>query len=134
MMDMIMKLLSNWHIIVVAIAIIAAAVVGIKKFVSLPTDKQIAKVKECLLAWVIEAERELGGGTGSVKLSTVYGMFVTAFPFLKNFVSLETFSEWVDESLEEMRNMLETNKQLNSIVNGSVLIEGIKDNTDDTPQ
>lgn len=116
MKTMIEWLISNWQLIIVLIAVATVIVVGVKKFLELPTEKQIAKVKECLLAWVIEAERELGGGTGQVKLSTVYGLFVTSFPILKNFVSLETFSKWVDEALVEMRKMLEENDNLKNVV------------------
>lgn len=71
-----------------------------------------------MLAWVIQAEKELGGGTGKVKLSTVYGTFVTAFPILKNFISFETFSLWVDDALEEMRKLLEQNENLKQVVEG----------------
>lgn len=109
-------LINNWHLVIVAIAVITVIVVSVKKFLELPTEKQIAKVKECLLAWVIEAEKDFGDGTGQVKLSTVYGLFVTSFPILKNFVSLETFSKWVDDALVEMRKMLEENSNLKDVV------------------
>lgn len=113
-------LANNWSIIIAVIAILVVAGVAVYKFLQLPTSAQIEKVKKCLLAWVISAEADLGGGTGKVKLSVVYGYFVTAFPILKNFVSFETFSGWVDEALDTMREMLKENTNLKQVVEGTV--------------
>lgn len=115
-------LLNNWSLVIAVIAIIVVIAMAVYKFFKLPTNKQVEKIKKCLLAWVIEAERDLGGGTGKAKLSTVYGIFVTAFPVIKNFVSFDTFSGWVDEALEEMKKMLEENPQLKNIVDCSNLL------------
>lgn len=117
-------LANNWSIIIAVIAILVVAGVAVYKFLQLPTNAQIEKVKKCLLAWVISAEADLGGGTGKVKLSVVYGYFVTAFPILKNFVSFETFSRWVDEALDIMREMLKENTNLKQVVEGTVLTVG----------
>lgn len=117
-------LANNWSIIIAVIAILVVAGVAVYKFLHLPTSAQVEKVKKCLLAWVISAEADLGGGTGKVKLSVVYGYFVTAFPMLKNFVSFETFSGWVDEALDIMREMLKENTNLKQVVEGTVLTVG----------
>lgn len=125
MMKQIVEFLANnWSIIIAVIAILVVAGVAVYKFLQLPTNAQIEKVKKCLLAWVISAEADLGGGTGKVKLSVVYGYFVTAFPILKNFVSFETFSRWVDEALDIMREMLKENTNLKQVVEGTVLTVG----------
>lgn len=125
MMKQIVEFLANnWSIIIAVIAILVVAGVAVYKFLQLPTNAQIEKVKKCLLAWVISAEVDLGGGTGKVKLSVVYGYFVTAFPILKNFVSFETFSRWVDEALDIMREMLKENTNLKQVVEGTVLTVG----------
>ena len=105
MTNVVMWITNNWAVIVGLIALAVAIGIAIRTFIKLPTSAQKEKVRKCLLAWVIQAERELGGGTGKVKLSTVYGTFVTAFPILKNFISFETFSEWVDDALDEMRKL-----------------------------
>lgn len=121
-------LLNNWSLVIAVIAIIVVVGVAVYKFFQLPTNKQVEKIKKCLLAWVIEAERDLGGGTGKAKLSTVYGIFVTSFPILKNFISFDTFSQWVDDALVEMRRMLEENPQLKNIVECSnILISSVED-------
>ena len=115
---MVMWIANNWMVIIGLVALVAAVVLAILAFIKLPTSAQKEKVQKCLLAWVIQAEKELGGGTGKVKLSTVYGTFVTAFPILKNFISFETFSLWVDDALEEMRKLLEQNENLKQVVEG----------------
>ena len=118
MTNVIVWIANNWAVIVGLIALVAVVILAIRAFMKLPTSAQKEKVRKCLLAWVIQAEKELGGGTGKVKLSTVYGTFVTAFPILKNFISFETFSLWVDDALEEMRKLLEQNENLKQVVGG----------------
>ena len=111
-------LCENWLFIVTAVIIVILAVVSIKRFMALAADKQKAKVKEWLLYAVTSAEAELGAGTGKLKLATVYDKFVASFPVLKNFITVEKFSAWVDEALEDMRHLLETNSRINAIVTG----------------
>lgn len=112
-------LADNWWIIVVAVA--GAAVVGttVYSFVKMPSSKQIEAVKEWLLYWVLQAEASLGGGTGKIKLSMVYDAFVQRFPWLAKMVSFETFSLMVDEVLEKMRDMLQSNPALLETVKGT---------------
>lgn len=124
MTNVVMWIANNWAVIVGLIALVTVVILAIRAFMKLPTSAQKEKVRKCLLAWVIQAEKELGGGTGKVKLSTVYGTFVTAFPILKNFISFETFSLWVDDALDEMRKMLEQNENLKQIVEGIQLEVG----------
>ena len=64
------------------------------------------------------AEKELGGGTGKLKLRQVYDLFVVRFPWLVRVVPFELFSSMVDDALEEMRKMLENNKAVKAIVEG----------------
>lgn len=87
-------------------------------FVGLPTEEQLSKVREWLLWAVTEAEKELGGGTGALKLRQVYDLFVTRFPWLAKVISFELFSTMVDEALEEMRELLDTNLAVSAFVNG----------------
>ena len=112
-------IVDNWAVIVAAIAILAVAIVAIVRFVGLPTASQLAKVKEWLLWAVTEAEKELGGGTGQLKLRQVYDLFVTRFPWLAKLISFELFSTMVDEALDEMRHLLDTNTAVAAFVSGS---------------
>ena len=41
-------LINNWYLIVAAGALAGVAVYAVRKFVGLPTDQQIAKLKEWL--------------------------------------------------------------------------------------
>lgn len=114
-MDFIME---NWPLLVAAAAIVGAAAAAVALFVGLPTEKQFAKVKEWLLWAVTEAEKDLGGGTGKLKLRQVYDLFVQRFPWLAKAVSFELFSSLVDEALEEMREMLDNNQAVKAFVSG----------------
>lgn len=98
-------------LIIVAIVIIAALFIVL-------AIKQPKKVKEWLLYAVIEAEKELGSGTGPVKLRSVYDMFITKFPKLSVFISFNTFSEWVDVALDYMEELLTDNKDVKAILKG----------------
>ena len=83
---------------------------------SVEADRIVSK--EWMLWAVTKAEKELGSGTGKLKLRYVYDMFVTKFPWLEGVISFEMVSMMVDDALEEMREMLETNKAVQEFVNG----------------
>ena len=103
--------------IIVALVIVAIALVcGIIWFVKLPKDKKIANIKEWLKFAVIDAEKELGSGTGQLKLRMVYNMAVKQFPFIVQLIPFDTFSGWVDEALDWMRDQLAENKVTQSYV------------------
>ena len=107
---------SNLTLIVSLIAFIVAIILAIKNFAELPTNGQIAKVKEWLLYAVTIAEKEYGGGTGQIKLRYVYDMFVQKFEWIAKAVSFETFSSWVDAALEQMKKILESNQAVANLV------------------
>lgn len=102
-------LIENWSLLVVIVAACTVAFVYVKKFAKLPTEEQIAKVKEWLLWAVLQAESEFGSGTGQLKLHYVYDLFVDRFPALVDVISFEMFEKLVDEVLVRMRRILETN-------------------------
>lgn len=111
-------IINYWYIILALIAILTVAGVAVYRYFNLPSEAQLAKVREWLLWAVTEAERELGGGTGKLKLRQVYDLFITRFPWLSRVVSFELFSELVDDALDEMRDMLEKNEAVKALVNG----------------
>lgn len=112
-MDMIAE---YWFVILALVIAVIGIIMMVLQFAELPTKKQLAKVKEWLLFAVIEAEAELGSGTGQLKLRTVYDMFLERFAWLAKVISFDTFSELVDEALEEMREMLKNNEDVRNIV------------------
>lgn len=86
-------IVENWFVIVGLIAVLAAGGYAIYVFVKMPSDKQLNKVREWLLYAVTKAEKELGGGTGQIKLRYVYDMFVTRFAWLARVISLRLFDD-----------------------------------------
>ena len=48
----------------------------------------------------------------------VYDMFVQRFDWLAKMISFEMFSMMVDDALEQMRSMLESNKAVQELVIG----------------
>ena len=111
-------IVENWFVIVGLIAVCATGGYAVYVFVKMPSDKQLNKVREWLLYAVTKAEKELGGGTGQIKLRYVYDMFVARFTWLARVISFEAFSMMVDEALERMKKMLESNKAMQTLVSG----------------
>ncbi len=111
-------ILDNWYIILGLMAALTVVVIYICRFLGLPTNEQKKKIKKWLLYAVCEAEKQLGGQTGKLKLTMVYDMFVSKFPITARLISFETFSKLVDEALEEMKNLLESNQAIKNIVVG----------------
>lgn len=111
-----MWIIKNLDILVGIIALLIALGIAIYKFIQSGKEHQITKIKEWLLFAVIQAEKELGGGTGQVKLRYVYDMFVTKFKFVQFLITFEEFSEMVDDSLDIMRGMLSTNNKVKEYV------------------
>lgn len=110
--------IENWFMLISTGAILAVLAIMIQDFVGLPKASQVSKIKEWLLWACVEAERELGGGTGQLKLRYVYNMFVARFPAVDKLISFETFSGWVDEALEKMKSLLDSNKEVGYFVAG----------------
>jgi len=113
---------ENWYILLIGIAAVAVIVYLIVKFFKLPRESQITKIKEWLLYAVTEAERELGSGTGQLKLRYVYDMFVTKFPYLVKFVSFEYFSFLVDEVLVKFKELFKNNTAVKQYVDSSAVV------------
>lgn len=109
-------LVNNWYILVAVIAIVVMCIMSVIKFFNLPTEAQIANFKEWLKWAVAQAEEELGGGTGQLKLRFVYEMAVKNFTWIKDVLPFDTFSAWVDEALSWLNKQLESNKAVRAII------------------
>lgn len=104
-----MWIVENWPIIVAFICGVVVCLLFAVKFSKEPTEAKIDMIKEWLLYAVTLAEKELGGGTGQIKLRYVWDMFIKTFPALAPLIPFDIFKALVDEALEEMRHLLETN-------------------------
>lgn len=116
-METVNQILENWCFILVGIAIVALAVVICIKWLQKPAAEQIENIKEWLLWAVTEAERELGSSTGQLKLRRVFDAAISRFPWVVA-LPFSTFSDLVDDALEEMRRLLATNEAIADYVEG----------------
>ena len=103
-------------LIVAALACGGVAALMAYRFFQQPTEEQVASVKSWLLWAVTEAEKNLGHGTGRLKLRQVYDLFVQRFPYAARLIPFDTFAGWVDEALEEMKRILDTNRAIQEYV------------------
>ena len=109
-------IVDYYTLIIIAIIVIGAGA-AIYKFAKMGRDQQIANIKEWLLVACLEAEKVLGSNTGRIKLRYVYDLFVTKFRFMSFIISFEQFSLLVDEALDVMRDLIDTNDAVKTIVN-----------------
>lgn len=108
--------MNNWYLIVAAIAIIVVIGIAIYNFILLPKGEKLKRIKQWLLWAVTQAEKMFGSQTGQLKLRYVYDLFITRFPFISKFVTFEKFSQFVDQALEKMRKLLESNARIQAYV------------------
>ena len=99
-------LIENWYSVVFVILAVCIVIYGLLA----------GKTKEWLKYAVTLAEKELGSGTGQLKLRYVYDKFVQQFPVFATIVPFNIFSKWVDLSLEWMREQLDNNTSIKSFV------------------
>lgn len=109
-------IVENWFVIVAVVAAGGSIGYAIYFFSKMPSDKQLNKVREWLLYAVTRAEKELGAGTGKLKLRYVYDMFMARFEWLAKVVTFEMFGLMVDEALEKMRLMLDSNEAARKLI------------------
>lgn len=81
------------------------------------------KTKDWLIWAVSQAEAQLGGGTGKLKLRYVYDSFIKQFPMFSTFITFTVFEEWVSESLVIMKTYIETNPAIANVIEGDTIVE-----------
>lgn len=70
-------------------------------------------VMRMLYALVTEAEKNLGSGTGSLKLATVIEIIYPKLPgVIKLFISADTLEHWVEDALAAAKVEWEKNAQI----------------------
>lgn len=107
---------DNWLVLLIGILLVVYLGTMIYRFLKSSSEEKVKKVREWLLYAVSLAEKELGGGTGPLKLRKVYDMFLTKFPDAAKVLSFEKFSSLVDESLADMENQILTNENIKKFI------------------
>lgn len=103
--------------IIVALLVICAIALLVIKFIVLPSDQQQKKIKLILLDLVLKAEAALGSKTGRAKRAQVYNLLIEKIPFLIFFMSEEQYDDLLDDTLEEMKDILSNNNNLKEALN-----------------
>lgn len=106
------------NVIIICGSVILIGIIGLCLcwFLKLSKERQKEIIIEWLLLAVVKAEKELGDGTGQLKLRFVYDLFIDKFRFISMLMSFSQFSELVDQALDTMRDMLDSNKQIKDYV------------------
>lgn len=124
-MSFINFVVENWSAILVAMAIILTIVRFVVKYFNATDaerDEMIQEQIDNMLEWLVgacaDAEKDLGGGTGALKLRRVYDWFVVKFVWLATEISFEEFSTYVDQALQQMKVMLENNEAIKAYITG----------------
>lgn len=122
--------MDNWSLLVVVLSTVIVIAIRVASYLRL-SDEDKAKAKaqhrdamlralsDWLLIAVTEAEKELGGGTGKLKLRAVYEKAISLFgPELADIVTLEQLDQLLQVPLDQMRDMLVDNKAIRKYVDG----------------
>lgn len=102
-------MINNFAFWIVLFVICFALGMFLGKFVKKSKEEKIQVVKNWLLYAVAMAERELGSGTGRIKLGQVYEQFLLVFPQLQHVISFDMFTKLVDEVLVQFQELIEEN-------------------------
>ena len=113
-----MWLIETIDVLIGIVCLLSIGIFSIYKFIQLGKEQQLEKIQEWLLFAVTQAEKELGGNTGQLKLRMVYGQFIDKFRILAMLITFEEFSNMVDNALDIMRNMLSNNEAVKQLVEG----------------
>ena len=99
-------IIENWAMLLIVLAAAAALV-----WFAYKGNKSV--VMRMLYALVTEAEKNLGSGTGSLKLATVIETIYPKLPgVIKLFISADTLEGWVEEALAAAKVEWERNAQI----------------------
>ena len=103
-------LMEYWWLAIAILAILIIAFMFLITYINLPNSKKATKVKEWLLFAVVQAEKELGSGTGQLKLRYVYNLALSKFPIFIKLIPFELFSNFVDGALQQLENLIENSE------------------------
>lgn len=104
--------------IAIAMILVGGAMLFIVNFCKAGQAQQMQMISEWLLLAVVQAEKELGGKTGEIKLRYVYDKFLQRFGKVAMFITFEQFSGMVDIALDKMKILLSSNAVIAHYVKG----------------
>lgn len=116
---------NYWFLIIAGIAVVSVVSIKVYNWLKKPNNEQLEQVRQWLIYAVAKAEKELGSGTGELKLRYVYNMFIAKFPAIALFISFETFAEMVNKALEELEGLIAENSNIKDLI-----IKGSEDNNE----
>lgn len=105
-------IIENWYLLVIGVIVLAVTGYFVWRFFRQSGEIRYEQIRGWLLQAVILAEQEYGSGTGRMKLSAVYDAFCITLPWIARVISFETFAKYVDEALEEAKEILAKNAEM----------------------
>lgn len=117
---------DNWTFIITVLSCLYLGYVRLKKWNALSEEEKIDTalkiLREQMLSYVTEAEKDFGSGTGTVKRSEVIKKIYKDYPILNKVVNQEnlikTLDEYINDSLVELRKLLEDNEKFKELILG----------------
>lgn len=109
-------MLHNLLLIIVGCGFLLLGVLWVFQLCKKTREQRIANILEWLKIAVIHAEKDLGSGTGKLKLRTVYESAITKFPWIVTIMTFDQFSLLVDSALSWMKIEIEKNKAIKEYV------------------
>ena len=118
-MSIIQFLAANWDSVLVVLAFLVLVVVLIKR-------GQTKILKKILFNLVTQAEKQFGGGTGSMKLAAVADWIYQRIPaVLKLLFTEKDIADMIEAVLEEAKKAWGTNENLKEYVETSPIVENL---------
>lgn len=121
---------ENWTLILTIAGAIVGIVVKTRNWLDKSKDEKawaaIDAIRLSMLSLVTEAEKEYGGGTGSVKRSQVLQKIFEQYPILGQVISVDTttalLDTMIDDALVQMRKLLEDNEAFYDLINNTLTL------------
>lgn len=110
-------LIQYFDLILIIIVAICGMIFATCKWLSQPSSKQKEQIRVVLLELVILSEKLYGSKTGQIKRAYVIKHLISLFPYLRH-VPVSLIDSLIEESLETMRKMLESNVEIKKFVEG----------------
>lgn len=99
-------IVAYWDVILLIVVVLVAAL-----YLAFRAEKSV--IFKMLYSMVTEAEKEYGGGTGSLKLAAVIERVYAKLPaLLRAFIPASTLQKWIEDVLTEAKKAWESNANI----------------------